>query len=180
MSVTENHPENANCGIPNICERKVPGWLVALDNGPTILLFILGAMMLWLLWWPLAVLFLAYCTASIVLFWAVICPYCHHFGTHACPCGYGAVAPMFFKRQVGGDFRKVFRRNIAIMFPVWIVPLLGGIYILLTTFSWLAAGLLVGFCIDGFAVIPAISIFVGCKGCEIGDCPWRPGPPVKI
>ena len=165
---------SANCGIPNVCARKVPGWLVAVDNGPTILLFALGAVILWPLWWLFSVLFLAYCAASIVLFWAVICPYCHHFGTDACPCGYGAVAPRFFKRKSAGDFGKTFRRNIAIMFPVWMIPPIGGIYLLLTSFSWPMAAILAAFCVDGFAVIPAISIFVGCRGCEIKDCPWRP------
>jgi hypothetical protein len=176
-SVEGPPPDNAHCGIPNVCAREVPDWLVALDNGPTILLFVLGAAIMWLIWWPLAILFLAYCAASIVLFWAVICPYCHHFGTKACPCGYGVVARRFFKRKSSGDFRRVFRRNIAIMFPVWIVPLVGGIYLLWTGFSWLNAGLFIAFCVDGFAIIPAISIFVGCKGCEIKDCPWRPSSP---
>jgi hypothetical protein len=169
--------ENANCGIPNVCARRVPGWLVALDNGPTILLFILGAVILWPVWWPFSILFAAYCAASIVLFWAVICPYCHHFGTKACPCGYGAVASRFFAPKKGVDFGRKFRQNIAIMFPVWIVPLLGGTYLLMIAFSWQTAGLLLAFCIDGFAVIPAISIFVGCKGCEVRDCPWRPALP---
>jgi hypothetical protein len=166
--------DGANCGIPNVCARKVPGWLVAVDNGPTILLFVLGAVILWPLGWLFSVLFLAYCGASIVLFWAVICPYCHHFGTNACPCGYGTVAPRFFKRKRGVDFGRKFRQNIAIMFPVWMIPLIGGIYLLLASFSWPAVALLAAFCVDGFAVIPAISIFVGCKGCEIKDCPWRP------
>ena len=66
------------------------------------------------------------------------------------------------------------RRNIAIMFPAWLVPLVGGLYILWGAFSWPALALLVAFCVDGFAVIPAISMLVGCKGCEIRDCPWRP------
>lgn len=177
MDVDTEAGGGTDCGIPDPCARRVPGWLVAVDNGPTVLLFILGAAILWPLWWPYAMLFLAYCVASIVLFWAVICPYCHHFGTRACPCGYGAVAPRFFARRSSADFRRTFRRNIAIMFPVWVVPLIGGIYLLMAAFSWLVAGLLVAFCVDGFAIIPAISIFIGCKGCEVKDCPWRPGSP---
>ena len=179
MAVSDQSPDKADCGIPDKCARVVPAWLVAADNGPTILLFILGAALLWPLWWPYAVLFLVYCVASIVLFWAVICPYCHHFATNACPCGYGKVAPRFFGRKSSGDFGKTFRRNIAIMFPVWFVPLIGGAYLLLTAFSWPVAVLLAAFCIDGFAVIPGISIFVGCKGCETKDCPWRPAPSVR-
>jgi hypothetical protein len=60
------------------------------------------------------------------------------------------------------------------MFPVWLAPLIGGIYLMWAAFSWMALALLAAFCIDGFAVIPAISRFVGCRGCEIEDCPWKP------
>jgi len=160
-------------GIPVGCARTVPAWLVALDNAPTAVMFALGAMILWGLWWPLAAAYLAYCAASIVLFWALICPSCHHWGTRACPYGYGAVAPRFFGRREGGDFRRAFRRNIAVMFPCWLAPLLGGGYLLWTEPSRALVILLLAFCAVGFALIPLISRYVGCRGCEIREqCPW--------
>jgi len=167
--------KGSDCGIPNICRRDVPAWLVAVDNLPTIIMFILGAAVIWLLWWLFAVIYIAYCAISIVLFWAFICPYCHHFNTKACPCGYGAIAPRFFKSKKDKcrDFRKIFRFNIAIMFPCWLVPTIAGIYILATAYSLPALALLACFCVVGFALIPLISIFVGCKNCDVKkDCPW--------
>lgn len=171
----DSHETANDCGIPNKCARTVPGWLVALDNGPTIALFVMGTLLLWpLLLGIFAITFATYCVLSIVMFWAFICPCCHHFGTGACPCGYGKVAPKFFKAKPSHDFRKVFKFNIAIMLPVWLVPLIGGAYVLYTAFGMLYLALFFAFCIDGFAVIPLISILVGCKDCEINDqCPWR-------
>ena len=73
-------------------------------------------------------------------------------------------------------FAKVFRKNIAIMFPCWIVPTIAGIYLLWTHLTILVAGVFLAFCIVGFALIPTISRFVGCAGCEIKDqCPWWGG-----
>ena len=161
------------CGIPVDCARTVPSWLVTLDNVPTVVMFVLGAALLWLIWWPLAVAFLIYCGLSIVMFWGLICPHCHHFDTKACPCGYGAVAPKLFKRREGSDFRAVFRQRIGIMFPAWIVPFVAGVYQLWNDPSLYVFGLFLAFCIVGFALIPAISKYVGCRGCEIKDqCPW--------
>lgn len=164
--------EEGNCGIPDKCHRAVPGWLVAVDNIPTFTMFLIGAAMLWLIWWPLSIIFLGYAFGSIVLFWAIICPYCHHYGTKACPCGYGVMAQRFFKRKKG-DFRTIFQRNLSIMYPNWAVPFIAGVYLLWKDPAMITIGLFVAFCIVGFAIIPAISKFVGCAGCEIKDqCPW--------
>jgi len=166
----------ADCGIPNKCTRVVPGSIVAIDNIPTVTMFILGAILVWWVWWPLSIPFLIYCGLSIVLFWALICPYCNHFNTKACPCGYGVIAPRYFKFRGSKHFAKVFRKNIAVMFPCWIVPTIAGIYLLWTHLTILVAGVFIAFCIVGFALIPTISRFVGCAGCEIKDqCPWWGG-----
>jgi len=164
------------CGVPHQCQREIPTWLVLLDNVPTLILFGLGAVLVGRLWWPLAALFLVYCGAAILLFWGRICPYCPHFGTRACPCGYGVLAPRFFRSRVGTegkDFRTVFRRNIGIMFPCWLVPLGIGLMLLWRERSLELMVLLGVFCLVGFVAIPLISLLVGCRACEIKDqCPW--------
>jgi hypothetical protein len=162
-----------DCGIPNACEREVPAWLVALDNVPTMVMFFLGSALIWNLSPVFSILFFIYCGISIILFWRLICPYCHHFETSGCPCGYGVVAPRFFRRRTGREFKGVFRKNIAVVFPCWIIPLGAGVYLLRTQFSGATLWLFLSFCLVGFVLIPAISKFVGCKSCEIkADCPW--------
>jgi hypothetical protein len=161
-----------DCGIPDDCKRVVSKGMIIVDNAPTLIMFSLGALVLFFLYWWLALAYALYCALSIVMFWAFICPYCSHFGTKACPCGYGSVAPRYFKRKQG-EFPKVFKKNIAIMFPCWVVPVLGGIYILYSAFSILVAIIFLAFCIDAFAVIPGISRFIGCRDCENKEgCPW--------
>ena len=180
----EKNKENeaaAGCGIPVVCARTVPGWLVVLDNAPTAILFVLGAALLAPLGRLFAALFLAYCALAIVLFWRRICPSCHHFGTRACPCGYGVIASRFFRRRPGRDFKQVFRRNIAIMFPCWFVPLGPGVWLLYSRFSTGSLVLLCAFCFVGFVAIPLIAKLVGCRNCGLkNDCPWMAGKPTQL
>lgn len=165
--------EAAHCSIHDRCERVVPLWLVLLDNVPTGAMFILGAALVWEVWRPLAIFMLLYDLAAIVLFWRLICRHCRHFGERACPCGYGVVAARYFKRREGGNFRKVFRKNIAVMYPCWFVPFAAGIYLLFVRFSKGTLIIFIAFAVVAFVLIPAISRFVGCKGCELKDqCPW--------
>jgi hypothetical protein len=163
----------ADCGIPAKCERVVPAWLIVLDNAPTVVMFFMGAALIWNLAPICSVLFLVYCALSIVYFWRFICPWCHHFDGTGCPCGYGKIASRFFRRKTGREFKKVFRKNICILFPCWILPLGTGIYLLRMKFSGSLLFLFLAFCFVGFVLIPAISKWVGCKSCEIkADCPW--------
>lgn len=153
--------------------RKIPLWLVLLDNIPTIFLFILGFLIIIQISTLWAIIYAAYAFISVVWFWARICPYCHHFGTHACPCGYGAVSSRLFKKKDSKSFQKVFKRNILIVFPNWFVPIVIAIYLLIYKYTSKVLILTIMFSIIGFIIIPLISKFVGCKNCEIkDDCPW--------
>jgi hypothetical protein len=169
----EKYNHNADCGIPDACERMVPRWLIILDNVPTIVMFILGSVLLGQIGAIFSILFLAYCGLSIVLFWYLICPWCHHFGKSGCPCGYGRISSQLFERRTGKEFKRVFRRNIVIVFPCWITPVVAGFYLVWTEFTWTVFYLLLSFCFVGFILIPAVSRFVGCKSCKIkNECPW--------
>ncbi len=161
---------------PPCHEKRIPLWLVLLDNLPTLALFILGFLIIKPVSAIFAVSFLIYAFFSIVWFWVKICPWCHHFGTFACPCGYGAVAPKLTRRKTGKSFRKVFRKHIWIVVPNWFVPSAFAAYLLITDYSTKILVLSVAFGFTGFIVIPLISKLVGCKNCEIkDDCPWMTG-----
>jgi len=165
--------ETAACNIHDSCERGVPLWLVLLDNIPTAILFLLGAAIMGFVWRPLSILMMLYNLLSIILFWRLICPHCRHFSTRACPCGYGVAAARYFDKKEGGDFRKIFKKYISVMYPCWFIPFAAGLYLLYARFSGIILGLFSAFLIVGFVLIPLISKLVGCKGCTLKDqCPW--------
>ena len=165
--------ETTSCSIHDTCERIVPLWLVLLDNIPTAVLFLLGAAITGIVWWPLSICMMLYNLLSIILFWRLICPHCQHFGTRACPCGYGIAAARCFDKRKGGDFRRIFRKYITIMYPCWFLPFAAGLYLLYTRFSGTILALFSAFVMVGFVLIPVISKLVGCKGCTLKDqCPW--------
>jgi hypothetical protein len=165
--------EISNCSIYDACERVVPAWLVLLDNLPTAAMFLLGTVLVGTVWGPLAIFMMLYNLLAIVLFWGLICRHCQHFGTRACPCGYGVIAARYFKRKEGSNFRKVFRKNILIMYPCWFIPFAAGIYLLCARFSKGVLIIFVAFAVIAFILIPVISRLVGCKGCTLKEqCPW--------
>ena len=154
-------------------KRRIPLWLVFLDNIPTLILFVLGALIVYQVSAIGAVVFFVYALFSVVYFWARICPFCHHYNTFACPCGYGAISAKLFKKRQDKSFKKVFRQNIGIVFPNWFIPLAIAIYLLITRYTIEILILTIAFSLIGFVIIPLISRFVGCKNCEIKeDCPW--------
>jgi hypothetical protein len=153
--------------------REIPIWLVLLDNVPTVILFILGFLIINKISTIIALIFGSYALFSVVWFWAKICPYCHHYNSRACPCGYGVISSKFFKEGTGKSFKKVFRRNISIQFPNWFVPLAFAIYLISSSFTKEILVLTIFFVLIGFVIIPFVSKLVGCKNCEIReDCPW--------
>jgi hypothetical protein len=153
--------------------RKIPLWLVFLDNIPTLVLFTLGFAIIYHITIIGAVIFSFYALFSIVWFWAKICPFCHHYNTLACPCGYGAVSSKLFKKRNDKPFKKVFRQNIGIVFPNWFIPFAIAIFLLVTRYSGEILILTIAFSLTGFVIIPLISKLVACKNCEIReDCPW--------
>jgi hypothetical protein len=169
-----HEPDNSPA---NPCQkRKIPLWLVLLDNIPTIILFILGFLIINQLSTAGAIIYGFYALFSIVWFWARICPYCHHYDTLACPCGYGAISARIFKRRGSKSFKKVFRSNIGIQFPNWFVPPAVAIYLILKSYTNEILVLTISFVLVGFVIIPVISKLVGCKNCEIREeCPWMAG-----
>ncbi len=178
QSVTSKISQEPEKQIGNVADaschtRRIPLWLVLLDNIPTLLLFILGVLIIYGLSPLFSILFGVYTLFSVVWFWGKICPYCHHYGTYACPCGYGAISPKFFSRKDSKSFKKVFRRNLVIVFPNWFVPFGVALYLLLTHYTTYLLVLTIIFSVIGFIIIPFISKEVGCKNCEIrDDCPW--------
>jgi hypothetical protein len=143
------------------------------ENALQIVLYILGAILAGLLWWPLAPLYLAACVLSNVLYMAWVCPYCGHYLRGTCPAGFDILSGRRFKAELGKTFAGQFRKNVYVMVPGWVVPPIVGIILLVGQFSWLVLGLVILFCFIGFWWLPEASKS-HCEGCETVDCPRRP------
>jgi hypothetical protein len=157
----------------NQCSRSIPLWLVLLDNIPTFGMYVLGTWILAYISGLWAVIYAAYSLSGIIWFWGRICPYCHHYGTKACPCGYGVLSAKLFKPKQGKSFRRVFRRNIIYLFPGWFIPPVVAGFLLWKEFSASLLVIAIIFSVVAFILIPVISKKVGCKDCEIREeCPW--------
>ena len=86
------------------------------DNLPYILMTIIGAAIhvvgfkfsFWGLCTAAAyIIFAGAGTFCIILF---VCPYCHYYGTRACPCGYGQIAAKFRKKRGENQFAEKFKK----------------------------------------------------------------------
>ena len=118
----------------------------------------------------------AYLTYGIAgAFWIMIsvCPYCRYWDTRACPCGYGRIAAKLRGRQATDRFNEKFKKHIPVIVPLWLIPVLTGVPLVIYSFSWPVLILLIAFVLDAFIVLPLLSVKHGCKGCpQKVTCPW--------
>jgi hypothetical protein len=118
----------------------------------------------------------AYATYGLAgTFWVIlfICPYCSYWNTKSCPCGYGLIAAKLRERKPGNRFNEKFKKHIPVIVPLWFIPILAGLPLLILGFSWLLLVLLVVFALDAFVILPVFSRQHGCKSCPQKDsCPW--------
>jgi signal transduction histidine kinase len=148
-------------------------WTVLRENGKLVVLYGLGAVVAGLLWWPLALIYLGYCLLSILLFIALICPYCGNYHSRSCPNAYHLLS--IFRPRKGRKFADQFNRYVFVTFPAWAIPPIAGLYLLFTDFSWLLLALVAAFGLFGFVVFPYVSrdVCATCKNAR--NCPRHKG-----
>jgi tryptophan-rich sensory protein len=123
--------------------------------------------------WLLAVVYVLYGIAGALWIIIFVCPYCHYYGTRACPCGYGQVSAKLCAIRDQSRFIEKFKKHIPVIIPLWIIPVVTGIILLLKNFSWIMLVLVLLFAIDAFLVLPLVSKKYGCAHCpQKSTCPW--------
>jgi hypothetical protein len=154
--------------------ENFPLWIILLSNFVALSIYALGAYILAGFGiWP-AVLYLLYCLWLEFRLWKEGCVNCYYYGKF-CGFGKGKLCSLFFKK---GDPQKFVEKQFSWtdMLPDFIVPILplvGGIVLLIINFNWpllvmLAALIILYF--SGNAVIRGSFTCKYCRQKEIG-CP---------
>jgi len=149
------------------------------ENGLQILMYLLGAVLTGLVWWPLAPIYLVICVASNIFYMYWVCPYCGHYHLGTCAAGFDVLSGRRFKAELDRTFRGQFRLGTIVVGLGWFIPPIAALYLLVIHFSWTALywwailALLAVFCVVAFWLLPEASK-KHCDGCETVDCPRRP------
>ena len=120
--------------------------------------------------------YLAYGAAGAFWIMIFVCPFCRYWNTRLCPCGYGRIAAKLRGEKTVDCFDDKFKKHIPVIVPLWFLPILAGVPLIIRSFSWTLLALLIVFVLNSFVVLPLASIKHGCKECPQQDtCPWMKG-----
>ena len=152
---------------------------VFINNIPYMAMILLGAAVFvigsgGLLWGRLAATaYTAYGLAGALWIMVFVCPYCRYWNNSSCPCGYGKIAAKLRPRKALDCFNEKFKKHIPVIVPLWFIPVLAGVPLLVLGFSWPLLILLVVFAVDAFVLLPLFSVKHGCTECpQKESCPW--------
>jgi len=137
-------------------------------------IYVLGAVILSGVGWPIVVLYLLYCLALEIRLFKKSCVDCYYYGK-LCFSGRGLLCSLFFKK---GDPKRFLCTQISWIqlipdFLVTLIPLIGGIILSIIDFNWLRLTLMIILVILGFPVIGYIRGSLACLHCKQRDlgCP---------
>jgi hypothetical protein len=154
--------------------EKYPPLSVLASNLATFSIYLLGAILLSDIGWPVVAIYLLYCLWLEYRVLKNSCVNCYYYGK-LCFSGKGLLSSIFFKKGDPKNFlcRKLTWLDILPDFLVSLVPFLAGVVMSFLAFSWLRLGLMFLLLIIGFPVTGYIRGNLACKYCkqrELG-CP---------
>lgn len=156
------------------CYENYPWWIVLISNLVSLSTYIIGAYILYGLGLIFTVLYLLYCLLMEIRLLKSGCVNCYYYGK-TCGFGKGRLSAMFFKQGDNFQFtqRELGWKDMIPDLMVTIFPLIGGIILLITDFSWIVLFLMVCLVIlatAGNAFIRGSLTCSRCKQRELG-CP---------
>ncbi|OGF52077.1 MAG: hypothetical protein A2044_07080 [Candidatus Firestonebacteria bacterium GWA2_43_8] len=173
--------DTTSCKEYEDCKVEYSALHVWIDNIPYIVMVLLGAVIIYIVQNALlASLFVVYGIVGTLWFIVFICPFCHYYGSKACPCGYGTLSAKVMKKKDDSKFNKVFKRNVIAIVPLWFLPIAAGVYGMVKSFSVSMLILVVIFIVDSCVILPWVSRKYGCVNCpNKEECFWMAGKKSK-
>jgi hypothetical protein len=154
--------------------ESFPIRIVVLSNLFSLSIYAIGAYVLWMIAPLVSALYLVYCSVLEIRVLRHSCRDCYYYGKTCC-FGRGKLCSILFKR---GDPKKFIERQVSWLdilpdFMVTIIPVLGGIVLLIDEFSWIIVALILILLALGFAGSAFIRGSYACKYCKQRDlgCP---------
>lgn len=149
------------------CYDNFPAWMALLAVLLTLLIYAIGALILAGFNSIIALLYLLYCLWIELRILQRSCVNCFYYGK-TCGLGRGKLCSVLFKK---GDPHRFAADEIswAAMLPdflVFIIPLVGGIILVVMEFTWLLVALLGLFAILAFGGTAVIRGSFACKHCK--------------
>ncbi|MCX6692088.1 MAG: hypothetical protein NTW33_08610 [Methanoregula sp.] len=153
---------------------QYPVWMVLVSNLLSLSVYVIGAAILsqiGLIWLVLYLLFILLLELRVV---KGHCVDCYYYGK-TCAFTKGRLSSMFFPKGVPKHFSKmtITWKDILPDFLVFIIPVLAGIALIISTFSWILLLLIIALFILGFVGNALVRGQIACRYCrqrEIG-CP---------
>jgi hypothetical protein len=156
------------------CYENFPLWMPLMAVILSLATYGIGAYILAGFGVIFAVLYLLYCLWIELSVLRKSCVSCYYYGK-TCGLGKGKLCARFFKKGEPANFteREITGLDLLPDFLVSVIPLIGGIILLVTDFSWLLVALVVLLVLLGFGGTAIVRGSFACKYCkqrEIG-CP---------
>ncbi len=174
-----NRPDAQEGPCHPLAARTYTGRETLLHNLPYVLMIVLGAAVLFCslggpAWGPaVAAGYVLYGLAGAVWIMVFVCPFCRFWDSRSCPCGYGRIAVRLRDRQPGDRFHEKFKKHIPVIVPLWFLPLVAAVPVLVRGFTWGLVVLSAVFILDAFVILPRFSTQHGCRDCPQREgCPW--------
>lgn len=139
-----------------------------LENIPLAVLIITGFVLSLAAWWLIGIMYLGYTIFALLFFTANVCTCCAGYYRGDCPSGFHKIA-RFFKPLAGKQFKHRFKRYTPVLYPIWFLPPVIALVLLVLKFSWIILTLLLLFSFTGFFIIPFVSSKL-CGGCSNAEC----------
>ena len=184
MDQENDRPPGSSAATPGLeaGEESCPAQPVTLaheliDNLPYAVMILLGSAILVMglgAWrWAAGGAYFAYGLGGVLWIILFLCPHCQFFDTRLCPCGYGRISAKLRSKQDGSRFAEKFRRHIPVIVPLWLIPPVAGVIVLVRQFSAAMLLLVAAFAVNSFLILPLVSKKYGCARCpQKESCPW--------